>query len=407
MSDSGAEEALSAYVQGMLDNHTRLVEAVLHSHENEWEATKHAYPPDAFQKLLAARASAGCASSTCNPSVLPQPLIDDIGSFSAESSCCSVCLEPLLSRPSVQGPFTVGFSLQVMFCKRAACYRDQSSSSLSQQYFVSHRPFHQDEGQNIIESSTVILHGPGMPVPICDATSRVLLRQLLCLTEDGNPMPWRGGAHHFPHVVHDACARAFFKFGHVSNCPVAKCNLGSSLRRPFDFAGADAFDGVWSEYGDADAPNDYYRLSSFFPRFYYDPPPPFRSLVSRFAESLAGLHSPRSFNDDPRYAEIRLLSAEWPMSDPDYYFNRYRGLLRLEPYIDTWKFEKFSHRRQSLAQLDHSMPDPPSARFRPSGINGRGVPGAAARGGQAAARSHAHLVVRSKRGARERRGAQK
>lgn len=265
---------------------------------------------------------------------------------------------------------------------------------------MSHRPFHQDEGQNIIESPTVLLHGLGMPVPISDATSRVLLRQLLCLTEDGSPMPWRGGVHHFPHVVHDACARAFFKFGHVSNCPVAKCNLGSSLRRPFDFAGADAFDGVWSEDGDADADEV--------------------SRISRHVESLAEFYSPRSFNDDPRYAELRspplgrptislwhvLLSSMWSNSEPHRY-ERYLWSRPLEPYIDTWKFEKFSHRRPSLAQLDNLMPDPPSSRFRPSGINGRGVPGAAARGGQAAARSHAHLVIRSKRGARERRGAQK
>ncbi len=39
--------------------------------------------------------------------------VDADGTFSAESSMCSICLDPLLTRPSMDGPFTVGFSVQV------------------------------------------------------------------------------------------------------------------------------------------------------------------------------------------------------------------------------------------------------------------------------------------------------
>ena len=118
MAASSHEQALDEYAQNMLDNHTRLIEVTVDNHEDEWEATKHAYPPEAFEKLKLARANAGWAPGlneafASDPKGHPQPLVDADGTFSAESSMCSICLDPLLTRPSMDGPFTVGFSVQV------------------------------------------------------------------------------------------------------------------------------------------------------------------------------------------------------------------------------------------------------------------------------------------------------
>ncbi len=120
-----AEEALDAYVQNMLDNHTRLVVMTVDSHEGEWVATKHAYPPEALQKLQSSRASAGWAPDlngefTSDPAQPPQALMEEDGTLSAESEICGMCFEPLLTRPSMDGPFAVGFSAQVPLCERAA-----------------------------------------------------------------------------------------------------------------------------------------------------------------------------------------------------------------------------------------------------------------------------------------------
>jgi hypothetical protein len=116
MAAINSDAALDAYVQDMIDNHTRLIEVTVCSHEDEWEATKHAYPAAAFKLLQAARIETGWSAENLvsDQSKLPEPLLDETGTFSAESSECSVCFEPLLIRPSVQGPFTVEFSLQVI-----------------------------------------------------------------------------------------------------------------------------------------------------------------------------------------------------------------------------------------------------------------------------------------------------
>jgi hypothetical protein len=121
MAAKNLEQALDEYAQNMLDNHTRLIEVTVDSHEDEWEATKHAYPPEAFEKLKLARANAGWAPGlndtfASDPKDPPQPLVETDGTFSAESSLCGLCFDPLLARPSMDGPFTVGFSVQVPFC---------------------------------------------------------------------------------------------------------------------------------------------------------------------------------------------------------------------------------------------------------------------------------------------------
>ena len=120
------EQALDAYAQNMLDDHTRLIEVTVDSHEGEWAATKHAYPPEAFEKLKLARANAGWAPGlndefASNTWDLPQPLVKADGTLSDETSLCCLCFHPLLTRPSMDGPFTVGFSVQVPFRERAAC----------------------------------------------------------------------------------------------------------------------------------------------------------------------------------------------------------------------------------------------------------------------------------------------
>ncbi len=125
------KRAEEAYVQRMIDIHTRLIEVEVEGHEHEWEATKHAYPPGVLAKLTEARnrrQALTCSpmeSPTSGPALdsfvsgpVPEPLLDEKGTFSAQSSQCTICLLPLLERPSLEGPFTVGFSLQVAisFC---------------------------------------------------------------------------------------------------------------------------------------------------------------------------------------------------------------------------------------------------------------------------------------------------
>jgi hypothetical protein len=125
MAEQSFEEALDAYVQYMLDNHTRLVVMTVDSHEDEWAATKHAYPPEALQKLQSSRASAGWAPDlngefTSDPRQPPQALMEEDGTFRAESETCILCCFPLLTRPSMDGPFAVAFSAQVPLLLRAA-----------------------------------------------------------------------------------------------------------------------------------------------------------------------------------------------------------------------------------------------------------------------------------------------
>jgi hypothetical protein len=158
------DAALDAYVEDMINNHTRLIEVTVCSHEGEWEATKHAYPAEAFKLLQAARLETGWSPENLvsDQLLLPEPLLDENGTFSAESSECSVCFEPLLVRPSVHGPFTVEFSLQV---NRRISSHLIWISYRPQQYYIFDRPFHQEEGHSSIESPTVILHASGLPAP--------------------------------------------------------------------------------------------------------------------------------------------------------------------------------------------------------------------------------------------------
>ena len=131
--DIEIKRAEEAYVQRMIDSHTRLVVVEVEGHEHEWEATKHAYPPRALQKLTEARHRLRQASScssieddlTSGP--IPEPLLDEEGSFCAQSSRCTICQDPLLERPSLEGPFTVGFSLQVAISIFHARWHDTSS----------------------------------------------------------------------------------------------------------------------------------------------------------------------------------------------------------------------------------------------------------------------------------------
>jgi hypothetical protein len=107
-----------------------------------------------------------------------------------------------------------------------------SNLNLLQQYYVHNRPHHQDDGQSAPESSSVVPHAAGQPAPTCAGNSRVLLRQLLCLTDDGAPLSWRDG-NHFPHILHDLCARDFFRNSPSSGrCLYARCNLGCTVPRP-------------------------------------------------------------------------------------------------------------------------------------------------------------------------------
>ena len=109
-----SNDEMDAHVQDMLDKHTRLVEVSVCGHQEEWRATKHAYPPVALEKLVRARQLAWPGREpTSDPNDTPAPLVDEDGIFSAESSDCCICSMPLVTRPSVSGPFTVGFSLQV------------------------------------------------------------------------------------------------------------------------------------------------------------------------------------------------------------------------------------------------------------------------------------------------------
>ena len=116
-----SNDEMDAHVQDMLDKHTRLVEVSVCGHQEEWRATKHAYPPVALEKLVRARKLAwpGC-EPTSDPNDTPAPLVDEDGIFSAESSDCCICSMPLVTRPSVSGPFTVGFSLQVTLQRQLA-----------------------------------------------------------------------------------------------------------------------------------------------------------------------------------------------------------------------------------------------------------------------------------------------
>ena len=132
--DIEIKRAEEAYVQRMIDSHTRLVVVEVEGHEHEWEATKHAYPPRALQKLTEARhrlrQALSCSSMeepTSGP--IPEPLLDEEGSFCAQSSRCTICQDPLLERPSLEGPFTVGFSLQVSnfhFSRSLARYKQRT-----------------------------------------------------------------------------------------------------------------------------------------------------------------------------------------------------------------------------------------------------------------------------------------
>jgi hypothetical protein len=92
------------------------------SHDEDWEATKHAYPAGVSRMLAEARESAGWPRRPDLPAdeefksdqqdIEGTALVDASGTFTAESELCTVCQDPLLMRP-LQGPFTVAFSLQV------------------------------------------------------------------------------------------------------------------------------------------------------------------------------------------------------------------------------------------------------------------------------------------------------
>ena len=53
------DDELEAYVEEMIATHTRLIEVTVRSHDEDWEATKHAYPVGASRMLAEARESAG------------------------------------------------------------------------------------------------------------------------------------------------------------------------------------------------------------------------------------------------------------------------------------------------------------------------------------------------------------
>ena len=115
MADGSSAADAEAYVAEMLENHTRLIEVTVGGPEDEWEAVKHEYPRAAFEKLQTARVALD-VEPVSDPRGNPQPLLGEDGTFTAESCDCAICLQPLLVRPSVEGPFTVGFSLQVTPC---------------------------------------------------------------------------------------------------------------------------------------------------------------------------------------------------------------------------------------------------------------------------------------------------
>ncbi len=223
----------------MLDKHTRLVEVTVCGHKEEWRAAKYPYPPEALEKLERARrlAHPDVSEPVSDPKDAPAPLLSEDGRFSAESSECCICKMPLVTRPGVAGPFTVGFSLQVTLRTHAApplaaCNTICFYPCALQQYYVHFHPLHQNEDEQEVEDEPdIVLHAADQSAPTCDGHSRILLRQLMCLAADGSPLKWRNGQQFFPHVVHDVCARNNFRSMPTAKCPVS-CSLGSSKFNP-------------------------------------------------------------------------------------------------------------------------------------------------------------------------------